>query len=94
MDKDYLTIFEVAGITKYTVGTLRKLVLKKQIPFHKIRRSLRFRRGELALWIQSGGKEVVYLPDDDGSKPETHEGNTKPGTEQSGTVLDGAEARA
>jgi excisionase family DNA binding protein len=74
MDKDYLTIFEVAGITKYTVGTLRKLVLKNQIPFHKIRRSLRFRRGELALWIQSGGKEVVYLPDDDGTGPETEQG--------------------
>jgi excisionase family DNA binding protein len=73
MDKDYLTIFEVAGITKYTVGTLRKLVLRNQIPFHKIRRSLRFRRGELALWIQSGGKEVVYLPDDDGAKPETEQ---------------------
>jgi hypothetical protein len=27
---EYLTIFEVAELTKYTVGTLRKFVLKRQ----------------------------------------------------------------
>jgi excisionase family DNA binding protein len=62
---EYLTIFEVAGITKYTVATLRKFVLRREIPFHKWGRSLRFRRGELALWIKSGGTKVVYLPDDE-----------------------------
>jgi excisionase family DNA binding protein len=61
---EYLTIFEVAQLTKYAVGTLRKFVLRRQIPFHKWGRSLRFRRAELALWIKSGGAEVVYLPDE------------------------------
>jgi excisionase family DNA binding protein len=59
---EYLTIFEVAEITKYTVGTLRKFVLRREIPFHKWRRALRFRRSELALWMRSGGSKVVYLP--------------------------------
>jgi excisionase family DNA binding protein len=70
MAEEYLTIFEVAGLTKYTVGTLRKFVLRRQIPFHKWRRSLRFRRSELELWIQSGGSKVVYLPEAGSEKPE------------------------
>jgi hypothetical protein len=32
---EYLTIFEVVEMTKYTVGTLRKFVLKRRIAFHK-----------------------------------------------------------
>jgi excisionase family DNA binding protein len=67
---EYLTIFEVAELTKYTVGTLRKYVLKRLIPFHKWGRSLRFRRSEIELWIKSGCAKVVYLPED-GGKPET-----------------------
>ena len=66
--QEYLTIFEVAALTKYTVGTLRKFVLKRRIPFHKWGRALRFRRDELELWIKSNGSEVVYLPFDDGKR--------------------------
>jgi excisionase family DNA binding protein len=62
---EYLTIFEVAQVTKYTVGTLRKFVLRRQIPFHKWGRSLRFRRGEIELWMKSGGSKVGYLPDEE-----------------------------
>jgi excisionase family DNA binding protein len=62
MEDEYLTIFEVARITRYAVGTLRKLVLRGQIPFHRIRRSLRFRRSELDLWMKSGGPEVTVFP--------------------------------
>jgi excisionase family DNA binding protein len=60
---EYLTIREVAELTKYTVGTLRKFVLKRRIAFHKWGRALRFRRDEIELWMQSGAKEAVYLPD-------------------------------
>jgi excisionase family DNA binding protein len=60
---EYLTIKEVAELTKYTVGTLRKFVLKRRIAFHKWGRALRFRRDEIELWMQSGAKEAVYLPD-------------------------------
>ena len=65
---EYLTIFEVAEITKYTVGTLRKFVLKRRVAFHKWGRSVRFRRAEIELWMKSGCREAVYLPDegDDG----------------------------
>jgi excisionase family DNA binding protein len=67
---EYLTIFEVAEMTKYTVGTLRKFVLKRRIAFHKWGRVLRFKRREIELWMKSGATEVVYLPDDEGGKPE------------------------
>ncbi|GHU92687.1 hypothetical protein FACS189479_02390 [Spirochaetia bacterium] len=65
---EYLTIFEVAELTKYTVGTLRKFVLKRRIAFHKWGRSLRFKRSEIELWIKSGATEVVYLPDGESGK--------------------------
>jgi excisionase family DNA binding protein len=67
---EYLTIFEVAELTKYTVGTLRKFVLRRRIAFHKRGRALRFKRAEIELWIKSGAAEAVYLPDDGGGKPE------------------------
>jgi excisionase family DNA binding protein len=60
--EEYLTIFEVARITRYAVGTLRKFVLRRKVPFHKWGRSLRFRRSELELWMKSGGPEAAPLP--------------------------------
>jgi excisionase family DNA binding protein len=68
---EYLTILEVAEMTKYTVGTLRKFVLKRRIAFHKWGRGLRFKRREIELWIKSGAREAVYLPDEGDSEPET-----------------------
>jgi excisionase family DNA binding protein len=74
--EEYLTIFEVARITKYAVGTLRKLVLRRQIPFHRIRRSLRFRRSELELWIQSGGRGAAIPSGNGESGVETKRENS------------------
>jgi excisionase family DNA binding protein len=68
---EYLTIKEVAELTKYTVGTLRKFVLKRRIAFHKWGRALRFKRREIEVWMKSGAREVVYLPDGEIGKPET-----------------------
>jgi excisionase family DNA binding protein len=67
---EYLTIFEVAEMTKYTVGTLRKFVLKRRIAFHKWGRALRFKRSEIERWMKSGATEAVYLPDGEGGGPE------------------------
>ena len=67
---EYLTIFEVAELTKYTVGTLRKFVLKRRIAYHNWGRVLRFKRSEIELWMKSGATKVVYLPDDGGGELE------------------------
>jgi excisionase family DNA binding protein len=62
---EYLTIFEVAELTKYTVLTLRKFVQKRRIAFHKWGRVVRFRRAEIELWMKKGCGEAVYLPDEE-----------------------------
>jgi excisionase family DNA binding protein len=76
---EYLTIKEVAELTKYTVGTLRKFVLKRRIAFYKWGRCLRFRRSEIELWMQSGATEVVYLTDGESGKPETDDATGRNG---------------
>jgi excisionase family DNA binding protein len=68
---EYLTIKEVAELTKYTVGTLRKFVLKRRIAFHKWGRALRFKRSEIEVWMKSGAREAACLPDGENGKPET-----------------------
>jgi excisionase family DNA binding protein len=76
---EYLTIFEVAELTKYTVGTLRKFVLKRRIAFHKWGRALRFKRSEIEAWMKSGAREAVYLPDGESGKPEAAETDSTAG---------------
>ncbi len=61
---EYLTIIEVAELTKYTVGTLRKFVQKRRVAFHKWGRSLRFKRAEIEHWMKMGCGKAVYLPAD------------------------------
>jgi hypothetical protein len=56
---EYLTIFEVSEKTKFTVAALRKYVLMRTIPFHKINRAIRFKPDEINAWIASGGKGRV-----------------------------------
>jgi len=66
---EYLTIFEVAELTKYTVGTLRKFVQKGRVAFHKWGRSLRFKRAEIELWMKLGCREAAYLPAEGDGQP-------------------------
>jgi excisionase family DNA binding protein len=52
----YITIGEAAEFTKFAVATLRKYVLKRQVPYHKVMRAIRFRKSELDSWMAAGGK--------------------------------------
>jgi excisionase family DNA binding protein len=49
----YLDIREVAGILKLSVQTIRRYVLKKEIPFHKIKRAVRFKPSEIEWWVEN-----------------------------------------
>jgi excisionase family DNA binding protein len=51
----YLTIPELAAALKFSVQTIRRYVLKREIPFHKIRKAIRFKPSEVERWIESGG---------------------------------------
>ena len=51
----YLTIEELAGHLKLAAQTIRRYVLNREIPFHKIRKVVRFRLSEIERWIDNGG---------------------------------------
>jgi excisionase family DNA binding protein len=48
----YLNVREVATALKLSVQTIRRYVLKKEIPFHKISRSVRFKPSEIERWVE------------------------------------------
>jgi excisionase family DNA binding protein len=51
----YLTIAELAGMIKLSGQTIRRYVLNKTIPYHKIQKAVRFRLSEIETWIDGGG---------------------------------------
>ena len=50
-----LTVKELAAALKLTEQTIQRYVLRKEIPFHKIMRAVRFRPSEINCWIDNGG---------------------------------------
>jgi excisionase family DNA binding protein len=51
----YLTIHEVAAAVKLSEQTIRRYVLNREIPYHKIRKVIRFKPSEVERWIENGG---------------------------------------
>ena len=51
----YFTLEELAKYLCYSEKTIRKWVLNKEIPFHKIHTSIRFRLSEIEKWIDTNG---------------------------------------
>ena len=51
----YLTIEELADYLKLAEQTIRRWVFNREIPFHKIRKVIRFRVSEIEKWIEDGG---------------------------------------
>ena len=50
----YFTIEELAKYLNYAEKTIRKWVLNREIPFHKIHKTIRFRLSEIEKWVDSG----------------------------------------
>jgi excisionase family DNA binding protein len=50
--ENYLTAKEVAAMVQLSEMTIRRYVMKKQIPFHKIVRAVRFKPSEIQKWIE------------------------------------------
>ena len=53
----YLTIEELAKYFKLTEQTIRRWVRNREIPFHKIKKVIRFRVSEIERWIDEGGMD-------------------------------------
>ena len=51
----YLTIEEVAKHLKLAEQTIRRYVLNREIPYHKIKKVIRFRLSEIERWVDGGG---------------------------------------
>jgi len=51
----YLTIEELADYLRLAEQTIRRWVLNHEIPYHKIKRVIRFRISEIEKWIDEGG---------------------------------------
>ena len=70
----YLTIEEVAEYLKLAEQTIRRWVLNREIPFHKIKKVIRFRVSEIEKWIDENGWKLTT------EDSETSEGDLFPET--------------
>ena len=52
----YLTASEVALLVKLSLQTIRRYTMKKEIPFHKINRAVRYRKNEIEEWVEKRAK--------------------------------------
>ena len=69
-----LTVKELAAALKLTEQTIQRYVLRKEIPFHKIMRAVRFRPSEINQWIDNGG---LQTNEQLGMRNEEHTGNSE-----------------
>jgi excisionase family DNA binding protein len=49
----YLTAIEVAELVKLSVQTIRRYTMNKEIPFHKINRTVRYKKTEIEQWVEN-----------------------------------------
>ena len=61
----YLTIEELADYLRLAVQTIRRWVQNDEIPYHKIRKVIRFRVSEVENWINDGGYSLPGEPQED-----------------------------
>jgi excisionase family DNA binding protein len=61
----YLTISEVAEAVKLSEQTIRRYVLNHEIPYHKIKKVIRFKPSEVERWIESGGLDSSAKEDNE-----------------------------
>ena len=54
-----LTVKELAAALKLTEQTIWRYVMRKEIPYRKIMRAVRFRPSEINKWIDGGGLKSV-----------------------------------
>jgi len=55
----YLTAYEVALFVKLSLQTIRRYTMNKEIPFHKIGRSVRYKKSEIEEWVEKREGEPV-----------------------------------
>ena len=59
-----MTIEELAGYLKIAEQTIRRWVLNREIPYHKIHKAIRFRLSEIEKWVDGGGVNTAPAEND------------------------------
>jgi excisionase family DNA binding protein len=85
----YLTIEGLAEYLKLAVQTIRRWVLNDEIPYHKIKKVIRFRVSEIEKWVDGGGK-VALDALDESSENEVTEGGETAETDGAGDLYGGS----
>jgi len=49
----WMTAKDVAAFVRLSLTTVRRLTMNKEIPFCKINRSVRYKLGEIELWLEN-----------------------------------------
>jgi len=52
--EQYMTTAELAKRLNVAEATVRRWVLRRKVPFHKVQRAVRFRASEVEKWIERG----------------------------------------
>lgn len=82
----YLTIGELAEYIKLSEQTVRRYVLTRTVPYHKIHKVVRFRVSEIEKWIDDGGLNgTVKAGPDDGREGDLFAGIDNPSAEKRDT---------
>jgi excisionase family DNA binding protein len=55
METKLMTIRDVAEFMQLSEQTIQRYVLNREIPFHKVKKVIRFRLREIERWIDEGG---------------------------------------
>ncbi len=58
--ENFWTVTETAHFLKVSPKTIYDWVHKREIPFHKIKRLLRFKPSEIEKWLAENGGHYVY----------------------------------
>jgi excisionase family DNA binding protein len=64
METKLMTIRDVAAFMQLSEQTIQRYVLNREIPFHKVKKVIRFRLSEIERWIDEGGGKGAGLPDE------------------------------
>ncbi|MDR2739905.1 MAG: helix-turn-helix domain-containing protein [Treponema sp.] len=64
MEHNLMTVKDVAEYMRLSEQTIQRYVLNKEIPFHKVKKVIRFRLSEIEKWIDKGGGACRNVPSD------------------------------
>jgi excisionase family DNA binding protein len=62
MEIKLLTIRDVAEFMRLSEQTIQRYVMNREIPFHKVKKVIRFRLSEIETWIDGGGGKSPEHP--------------------------------